>query len=212
MKTITIKPLELKALSLFAPSADIRQHLNGVLVEANAATTRLVVTNGHYLGLFDTAAENEGVDREEIIVPIHAIESIKKAMGRSSYGDVQLVIDEGKYELHHSGQTVAFAPIDGKFPDYKRAIPERVSGEQAQFNGEYLADIHKVQRLFSKTLSAMIWPSGDDGSALFQLQGADNFIGVIMPVRTHGRNEEKPTAPSTGWARQPIEVVQDKAA
>lgn len=211
MKTINIKPLELKAISLFAPDADIRYYLNGVLVEANATTTRLVATNGHYLAMFETRdTENENVEREEIIVPIKAVQAIVKAISSKLNIDVQLMIDGDRYELRYVDTIVVFSPCDGKFPDYKRVMPDKMSGEQAQFNGDYLTLINKAQRLFTKKLSAMIWHNGDD-SALFQLQEADNFIGVIMPMRTNGRDEPKPTAPDTFWARQELAAVQAPA-
>ncbi|WP_322037955.1 DNA polymerase III subunit beta family protein [Burkholderia cenocepacia] len=187
MKLITIDAQELKAVRLFAAKEDIRRYLNGVCVQANDTTTRLIATDGSMLGVFETHFAQPGVDYVDVIIPTFVIDSIKPG---SLYGDVVLAVDGDRYELRYAGTRVTFSPPEGKFPDYPRVFPEKLSGEPAHFDPKLIAVIDKAQKVFGKKVP-IIWHNGTD-NAVFQLQGADNFLGVIMPYRMTKPGETLP--------------------
>ena len=74
----SIKQSQLKALLTLAPKSDIRYYLCGIFVEYNATTTRLVVTDGHKLGILNHHSEdNQGAGT--VIIPREVIENLPKA-------------------------------------------------------------------------------------------------------------------------------------
>jgi DNA polymerase III subunit beta len=180
MQTIFIDATELKAVRVFAAKQDIRHYLNGVLVQATARETRIVATDGSILGVFDREQENEGVTFAEFILPTDVIDDLKLDTKLL----VRVVIDSGQFRIQqYDDRALSFKPLEGRFPDYYRVIPVKVSGEAAQFNNDLLVKANKAQAIISKGQSAHIWPSGPDGGALLGFYGAGRFIGVIMPRR-----------------------------
>lgn len=178
MKVISIDAAELKAVCSFSAQQDVRYYLNGVLVQASASQTRLVATDGHILGIFDHAFENEGVTFEEIIIPTDVIKGFKVA---NKNLPVQIIIENGQYRIQQlADQALIFKPVDAKYPDYTRIIPAKVNEEYAQFGGQLLAKIDKAQRVFSTKAQPYIWHNGL-GGAPFALGGQERFMGVVMP-------------------------------
>lgn len=210
MKTIYIDAAELKAVRVFASKQDIRYYLNGVLVQATTHETRVVATDGCILGLFDRGQENEDVVFEEFIVPTDVIDALKPDEKLL----VRITIDADQYRIQqYDDRAFTFRPVDGRFPDYHRVIPEKVSGEAAQFNSEWLSKANKAQAIISKGQSAHIWPDGPNGSALFGLYGAGRFIDVIMPRRFSEKNEPLPMPDVTSFRKAlvvpPVDTADD---
>jgi DNA polymerase-3 subunit beta len=187
----TIKQSQLKAMINLASKQDIRYYLNGVFVEFNQQTTRLVATDGHKLGVLNHPSEdNQGAG--SLIIPREVIENLPKA-GKF---DPELTIT--KCPINHAswtivipgGTQIVFQQIEGTFPDYRRVCNFKTSGEAASFNYEYLVQFLKVQKALggSKTNTVNLYQNGTSG-ALVTLAGVDNFAGVIMPIRSDAVNQ-----------------------
>ena len=187
----SIKQSQLKALLLLAPKSDIRYYLCGVNVEYNQTTTRLVVTDGHKLGVFNHHSENnQGAG--SLIIPRSVIENLPKA-GKF---DPELTIT--KCPINHAswtivipgGTQIVFQQIDGVFPDYRRVCQFTTDGTVANFNYEYLVQFLKVQHALggSKGSTLNLYQNGNS-SALVHLEGVPNFAGVIMPMRNGVSNQ-----------------------
>jgi len=186
----SIKQSQLKALLLLAPKSDIRYYLCGVFVEYNQTTTRLVVTDGHKLGILNHPSEdNQGAG--SLIIPREVIENLPKA-GKT---DAILVFtkDEkaGYWKLDNYGTQTIFSQIEGTYPDYRRVCQFTTDGTVANFNYEYLVQFLKVQHALggSKGLTLNLYQNGNS-SALVHLEGVPNFAGVIMPMRNGVSNQE----------------------
>ncbi|PRE78333.1 hypothetical protein [Burkholderia gladioli] len=207
MKTIYIDANELKAVRVFAAKEDIHRYLSGVLVQATARETRIVGTDGSILGIFDREHENEGITFEEFIIPVDAIDTLKPDAKLL----VRVVIDGDQYRIQqYDDRAFTFKPVEGRFPDYRRVIPVKVSGEAAQFNSEWLTKANKAQAIIAKGQSAHIWPNGPDGTALFGLYNAGRFIGVIMPRRFTEKSPQMPE-PDTSAFRRALVVEKNEA-
>ena len=185
----TIKQSQLKALLILAPKSDIRYYLCGVFVEYNQTTTRLVVTDGHKLGVFNHHSEdNQGSG--SLIIPRDVIENLPKA-GKT---DAILIFTKeekaGYWKLDNYGTQTIFAEIDGKFPDYRRVCQFTTDGTVANFNYEYLVQFLKVQHALggSKGSTLNLYQNGNF-SALVHLAGVPNFAGVVMPMRNDVTNQ-----------------------
>ena len=178
----SIKQSQLKALLTLAPKSDIRYYLCGIFVEYNATTTRLVVTDGHKLGILNHHSE-DNQSAGSLIIPREVIENLPK-----SKHDLLLVITkeekQGYWKITGMGIQTIFAQIEGTYPDYRRVCQFTTDGTVANFNYEYLVQFLKVQHLLggSKTATLNLYQNGNS-SALVHLAGVDNFVGVVMPMR-----------------------------
>ena len=181
----TVKQSTLKALLLLAAKKDIRYYLVGVNAEFSPAITRIVATDGHKLGLYQTGAQNVG--HGGLIIPADVINALPKS---GSY-DPELTFIKcegpGAWEivgLPNNGRIV-FQQVDGKFPDYQRVCSFKTDGLPGSYNPEYLMQFLKVQHLLggSKKCTINVYQNGKSG-ALVTLAGVDNFYGVIMPMKT----------------------------
>ena len=180
----TVKQSALKALVLLSAKKDIRYYLCGVNVEFSPNITRLIVTDGHKLGVYQTGAQNAG--HGSLIIPGDVINALPKT---GSY-DPELTFTKcegpGAWTitgLPNSGQVV-FQQVDGKFPDYQRVCSFKTDGLAASYNPEYLMQFLKVQHLLggSKKCIPNVYQSGKS-SALVTLAGVPEFYGVIMPMK-----------------------------
>ena len=179
----SVKQSQLKALLTLVPKSDTRYYLCGIFVEYNATTTRLVVTDGHKLGILNHHSEdNQGAG--SLIIPRKVIEDLPKA-GKI---DPLLIITkedkQGYWKITGMGIQTIFAQVEGTYPDYRRVCQFTTDGTVANYNYEYLTQFLKVQHLLggSKFATLNLYQNGNS-SALVHLAGVDNFVGVIMPMR-----------------------------
>ena len=172
----TIKTNELKALLICAGKKDIRYYLNGVYFESSPNGLIAVATDGHRLLAINLPNEHhEGVCA---LIPRALIEiAIKTKMP-----EINISIDGVNVTLSSAGQSTSGGLTEGKFPDYRRVIPERASGERiADFNNEYLVDFDKVAKLLNSSDLARVVQNGL--SAAMVHFSDYNAIGVVMPMR-----------------------------
>lgn len=180
MEAILLPKNSLKAMSLLASKQDIRYYLNGVLVQSNKDHTRLVATDGHLLGVFQTSETAHDDNAFSIIIPNEIIAKLDKQ-------DNFLSCVDGKWNI----DGISFNPIDGSFPDYMRVLPSKpASGEPAQFNPELITRFAKCSKLLNGTKYPVIAYNGQ-GSALVDI-GLDRFVGVVMPMRNEVKIKETP--------------------
>lgn len=139
MISIQIPTNKLKAALTHAAVADIRHYLNGVLLEgARNGDLHIVATDGRR-ALIGRCAGLAG-DLRSVIIPT---ETIKLAIR----GQSQIVLseDSGKWALG----AINFAPIDGKYPDWRRIIPRgAVVPDTSHWNFKHLADAEAALRIW----------------------------------------------------------------
>jgi len=206
---ITLTGAMLKAALTHAAKQDVRYYLNGVLIEATARETRVVATDGHRACIIRAAAENDlgqlGVVPQIVtfIMPRDVIDAMKIAARDLRSAAITLESTDGK-EWRVSGpcSSVVFKPVDGKFPDYRRIVPEKSSGEAGHYNPDYLLDAKKALMLLTGSKQAMIrvHPNGTDAALVTGLD--PNFVGVIMPYRMHDAKTKEPLyMHDVSWAK-----------
>lgn len=101
---------------------DIRYYLNGVLFSLDGNQLSLVATDGHRLAYSCTTLESS-YPRTEAIIPRKAINELLRLLEDSS-NEISINITEASIHAQFSGISFLSKVIDGKFPDYKRVIPE----------------------------------------------------------------------------------------
>jgi DNA polymerase III sliding clamp (beta) subunit (PCNA family) len=204
---ITIMRTQLLAALCTAGSKDIRQYLNGVYVEATNSETRLASSTGSALALqrADAKDENDVAGTVSMIVPRDVVRSVRKT-GDSPTVTITDGPQPGEYVLADGPTKTIFKPVEGRFPDWTRAIPRGTSGETAQFNTEFMALFAKAASALGATFKGMpdvrIAHNGTDG-ALVTLGLLQDYVGVLMPLRDQTVAKSAPSWAFEELARVP---------
>ena len=195
----TIKTNELKALLLCAAKNDIRYYLNGVHFESTPGGIIAASTDGHRLLCVNLP--NELAEGIKALIPRALIEAAVKTKAQV----IDITIDGANVTLSSMGQNVSGSITDGVFPDFRRVIPNSVTGEAgSQFNNEYLTDFDKVGKLINGGKASILQNSGS--AALVKFDN-ENVIGVIMPFK-----HELPTSLTRpAWLDLPAAPMQAAA-
>ena len=197
----TIKTNELKALLLCAAKNDIRYYLNGVHFESTSNGIIAASTDGHRLLCINLPSEQaEGV---KALIPRALIEAAIKTKAQV----IDISIDGANVTLSSMGQNVSGSITDGVFPDFRRVIPNSVSGESggAQFQTDYISDFDKVGKLINGGKASLML-NGPLNTALVKFTD-ENVIGVLMPFK-----HELPTSLTRpAWLDLPAAPMQAAA-
>jgi len=194
--TLEVPANVIKALLLSAGKQDVRYYLNGLCVDTSqAADGRLyaVTTDGHRMTVSNWAQYVRDADGNttppsalpfsEIIIPRELLEAVKPAkIGKTEF-DVKIHVSANSVTV--TGATTATGmPVDGKFPEYRRVLPQAISNETAQFNPDYLADLAKAQELLNgkKRERFLRLAHNGSGPALAELD-SDKTFAIVMPQR-----------------------------
>lgn len=198
MKTLQIPYAFLKACLRIAPKDDVRCYLNGVLVDVREHDARLVVTDGRRIGVFHLApAEGDEYPRKsaQVIIPRKILQGLKAPRGIVA-AVLQYDDENPAAECRIADRT--FTPIDGKFPDYSRVLPnDKPSdelGAELSFNPAYVKDFADMRRdaMEGNQFDLVnIYPNGN-GAAAVLLPGVPEFYGALMPMRGNRPEWELP--------------------
>lgn len=206
---ITIMRDQLVAALCTTAKADIRYYLNGVYVEATNAETRLTSTDGHVMSTqrADAVGDNEVDGVIRIIIPTSALEGIKK---HKTIHTVEVNDDGGSWGIVDYPARIGFTPVEGQFPDYRRIIPARLSGEPGQFDPRLIAQFTKAATALGATHEkiprVLINHNGKD-CALVSLGRDTEYVGVIAPLKPLPQFLPSDAPPS--WATTQLETVED---
>lgn len=198
---ITIDHNTIKALLICAAKQDVRYYLKGVCVDARAnGDVVLVTTDGHRLLAYPVATDAiEALAPGQYIIPREALEAVKPCKAGRHVLPITIeivtapdqpdperagVTIKGKTSITVTGATSAVtAPIDGKFPDWRRVMPKTVSGEPTQYNPEYVSGFGDICKLLGGKYGPFINHNGSSAAPVTNLGPA---LGVIMPLRLDG--------------------------
>lgn len=183
---LTIKQKDLKAVSYAMPEKDIRYYLNGVFIESNGRETRLVATDGNRLHAVAVSTKNaELVEPISVILPAVFVKALLKAkFGKQQKKEFVLETDGQHVEVDfYDGTKAVCKGIDGRFPDYRRVIPQECSVGYAHLNPYYRLDAAEVWAAYAEigdVSKAPDFAHNGDGPAMLAYDG---FVAVVMPIR-----------------------------
>ncbi len=102
---------------------DVRYYLNGLLLEMTDGVLRAVATDGHRLAMSEVSEGMDGYENFQIIIPRKAVLELGRMLEDS---DKEIAIEVGANNVRIiMGDTVFTSKlIDGKFPDYRKVIPD----------------------------------------------------------------------------------------
>lgn len=105
---------------------DPRYYLNGVYLHVvtvdDAHLLRAVATDSHRLVVSDIASPDGSSSLPNIIIPRKAVNEIIKLLDGHE-DDVQISVSTNRFVIQAGNTTLMSKLIDGKFPDYAKAIP-----------------------------------------------------------------------------------------
>lgn len=125
---------------LFSVSTDPHKYaLNGSLMQIQDNEMNLVSTDGHRMSVINKHL-GEGFNNMDIIIPRKTLMELKKALGAASDEEEFLIgFLENRIFFKVGERTLFSRLIDGKFPDYTKAIPvnndRRFEFKRGEFQG-----------------------------------------------------------------------------
>ena len=197
----------LKAVSRFMAVKDVRYYLNGIMIESNDMQTRMVATDGHTLIIHRSDAKDENEGSWQGIMPDTFVKTL---LGWKPEGKWQkdqpilCVIRDGEIRAQWGANIAVCKPIDGKFPDYRRVIPETCSGMASFYDPDYLARVKRASEdlgsgkgYFELRMNGKTEPNGSEGAGVAVINA--NCFAIIMPMR-----QDVADLSATNWGRDSL--------
>ena len=152
-----------------------RAYLNGARFEytADDTTLRVISTTTTVLSCFSVCMPEEDGEDLAVTIPTDVLMLVAK-----SKGSVAVL---NRYAIGHRFGGVFFDPVEGEFPDYRRAIPATLSGKVANFDATLLNKAQKALRAFYQSKDGLfaLEHNGKDGAVMHG--GDSDAMVVIMP-------------------------------
>jgi hypothetical protein len=190
-----IKTALLHAALQCAAVKDIRYYLNGVHIYKPENSDYLFVTgcDGRQFFIGRQFADCLAF---EVVIPCEIIKNAVKSAGK--YQFVNLTLGD-----QSSLGNQLFTPIDGKYPEISRIIPDEISVDGAtnapdvnnivaQLNPAYLLSCTKALNIASgmkKDVPVTVHHRGHNSLMILEDMNPDTFCG-IMPLRTRAAKDE----------------------
>jgi DNA polymerase-3 subunit beta len=112
----------LEQTSYAVARGDERTGLNGLHVEVQGASLRLVATDGHRLAYSECAFDGDAKPVARTLIPLKAAKTLAKLLDASD-SLVGLSFGDNSMRVSQEGQTTWFRLLDGEFPEYHAILP-----------------------------------------------------------------------------------------
>ncbi len=155
---------------------DVRYYLNGMLFEADDESLRMIATDGHRLAV--TCSKEQKVQRDQgfhIILPRKAITELYRLIHHDENKMLKMEMDDNHIRVTGDGFVFISKLIDGRFPDYKRVLPQ---------GGEYILEVDR-DRLKQSLSRAVILSSEKHRGVRLQLES-----GWLRVIANNPEQEE----------------------
>lgn len=120
---------------------DVRYYLNGMSFEFETNVIRTVATDGHRLALAQQPVTNS-IDQRQVIVPRKAVLEIIRLL-EDDDAVIKLCLGSNHVRILDQGFTFTTKLVDGRFPDYRRVLPQ--GGDKT-----VVADKHMLKDVFQR--------------------------------------------------------------
>lgn len=199
MFTFEVSINAIRAARSHAADKDVRYYLLGVHFDLEAG--RIVATDGHRAFI---CAGPVVPGAGTFIMPNGLIDNVLKAVGkRPLYDTVKVSVSDigapRAITIDAVSGTFSAPAVDGTFPDWRRIVPQSVSGETAQFNPEYLTDAREALATYQgfKADKTAFHVAHNGTSPSICTTNCDDAIVVVMPLRDMGAAD---AASRAAWA------------
>lgn len=178
---MNLRKSDLKAALICAATKDARNYIAGVHMEfmpnSDGGIVTFVGTDGHILfAATAPAVFTEGDQTAPFYMTIPA-NVVKEACKGKLSGVMLRSLPDGRYSL---ADTI-FAPIDGRYPDFRRVIPDKVSGERAQFDPELLVRAQSALREYFQSPRTVYTHHHSGNGPSVMCGNSRDAVVVVMP-------------------------------
>ncbi len=179
----------LKAASAFMAVKDPRYYLTGLFMEVHDSHVVLASTNGHAL-----ISVKVGTDPLQAPGSYILPASLIKRVDAKTDSILRFNNDDKTVSLSQAGTTITDKLIDDKYPDFRRIIPETLSGEAATYAPEYTIAGEKAIQLLEGGKRRVTMLHNGEGPGVMQ-HGSMSYVFIcISPLRSSAIGYTKP-----GW-------------
>lgn len=195
MHTFNVSINTLRAARTHAAVKDFRAHLCGIYFDLEAG--RIVATDGHRMFI---SAGPVVPGAGTFTMSNTLIDNVLKALGkRPLQSEVEVQLASGTIQVTTEMGTFSGTAVDGKFPDWRRAVPREVSGVVAQYNPQYLADAREALALYQgfKADKTAFKVAHNGASPAVCTTNDDSVLVIVMPLRETGAHD---AAGRAAWA------------
>ncbi len=182
------------------PSKELKTALNQVVIAASNDDARPVLTGVNFYTAADVLyavatdsyrlAEKKLMPLKEevnVLVPASAIQDLLRILDDSDE-EVKVTSDEQQILFKKGDVELVTRLIDGKFPDYRKLIPEKFKTTATAPKGE-VSNIAKVSSLFARETA---------GSVKVSVDSDEKQISIDSIASQLGENTAKTSAKTTG--------------
>ena len=189
MLKVTLNIRALRATLVAVSTEETRYYLNGINLEFTPEGVTMCATDGHrMIVLRQPYGEHAATGAHaSVIVPRDLVAKLKINPRMKTLDTTDLTIgDDGRLTFEHAGESFGGSRVDGNFPDYRRVVPQDLTGEAAQYDPIYLADFAKARKELGgdRTTSPIVRYNGGSPAVVDFAWGTGfQAIGVLMPIR-----------------------------
>ncbi|VAW69017.1 DNA polymerase III beta subunit [hydrothermal vent metagenome] len=115
---------------------DVRYYLNGLMLEVASGLIRTVATDGHRLSFCEKHISADLADNKQVIIPRKGIGELQRLLSDTD-DEIKIILGNNHIQCSLPNQRFTSKLIDGRFPDYKRVMPE-ASGNNMVVNRDEL--------------------------------------------------------------------------
>jgi len=102
---------------------DVRYYLNGLMMEVSSGIIRTVATDGHRLAYCEKEIDGELTDSKQVIIPRKGVSELHRLLTDTDE-PIKIVLGNNHIQCELPNQRFTSKLIDGRFPDYKRVMPD----------------------------------------------------------------------------------------
>jgi DNA polymerase-3 subunit beta len=204
----------IKALLTAMPKQDIRTYLVGACIDVRESDVTLVATDGHMLLAVPVPQANieSAIPPGQYIIPRATLEAVKPVKAGRTTLPIKVSVnvpaltpdpDRPGVMLKlaptitlEGATTATTAPVDGRFPDWRKVLPATSSGEIQQFDPALIARWGQIHSTLGGRIPPTIHHNGTGPAWISGLH--HGAIGVLMPVRDDTDVTKRDPLPS--WA------------
>lgn len=163
---------------LFSVSSDSHKYaLNGALFKLEGGNFQMVSTDGHRMSMVTKELENVS-DNFEMIIPRKTLLELKKVLNTEPEDDLfKIEVKENRLFFQIGPRTLFSRLIDGKFPDYAKAIPQD-NNIKFEFDRSQLLSVVKRKSVLSTEKSKLVRLSFKSGELVVVLRSPERGESV----------------------------------
>ena len=147
-KRFTINSVVLKELirrTIFSCATDeTRPLFMGTLLEVEGNKARMVATNSHRLAFDEGRIESEMAELRQYVIPKRILEEVQHILSSEIPEKVEVTCTQSEMSFKTERLYITTRLIEGRYPEYRRAIPSEFSKRVILSTAEFLSAVSRV--------------------------------------------------------------------